>query len=344
LSRQVSIAALPDSILSRAAEWAARLRSPDATPAERASFEEWLAADPAHREAYARCERVSAWPGRLRADPGLVAELRAAAAPGTAPVAAQRRFNRWQLALAASGAVVTIALLMSVPRLSNDAVEVATHRGEQRTLALADGSIIQLNTHSVLTYRLTPTERRVELRDGEAFFNVAKDPARPFVVKAGKAEVRVVGTQFTVRQVAGELEVVVKEGKVDVVPEPRFLGPNAPRRVELTPGSRLQLEPSGQDIKVAAVDVDRALAWRSGVATFDAAPLEEVVAAVNRYAEAPLAIEDESLRAVRVSGQFRIGDVEGVRFMLRESFGIESTPRAGVIGLRSATARASDSR
>ncbi len=226
--------------------------------------------------------------------------------------------------------------MIIAPRISSDAVEVATRRGEQRTLELADGSTIQLNTHSSLAYHLSATQRHVELRDGEAFFNVAKDPARPFIVTAGKAEVRVLGTQFSVRRVSGELEVLVKEGTVDVIPEPRLLGPNAPRRVELTPGSRLRMEAAGEEIRVAAVDVGRALAWRSGVASFDAAPLDEVVAEVNRYAEAPLAIEDDALRAVRVSGRFRVGDVESVRFMLRESFGIESVPHGSVIGLRSA--------
>jgi transmembrane sensor len=209
--------------------------------------------------------------------------------------------------------------------------EVVTVRGEQRSLALEDGSVMQVNTDSAVSYAFSATERRVELQRGEAFFDVKRDPSRPFIVKAGASEVQVVGTQFSVRRAADRTDVVVTEGRVNVVPNAGFLASLMPK-VELTPGHRLRLARDNQ-LKVSAVDAAQATAWRTGSIAFDNTSLEEVVAEVNRYASTQVVVEDPRLKARVLSGRVRIGDLETFLSLLKVQFGIEAVERNGTIAL-----------
>ncbi len=212
-----------------------------------------------------------------------------------------------------------------------DTTAVATRPGEQRTMHLADGSMIELNTNTRMSYRITADERRVTLDQGEAFFDVARDPRRPFIVKVDRSEVRVVGTKFTVRRNDGRLDVVVMEGKVEVVPEAPLVADA--QRVQLTPGNRFELELANHTIQIASVDVNRAMAWRTGEIEFRGETLETVIAELNRYTEKPMRIEDDALRQVRVSGLFRVADTQSVHFLLQESLGVELHERDREIGL-----------
>jgi transmembrane sensor len=325
----------PASTPSNAFDWIARLRAGDVTAQERIEFENWLAADPANRETYEKCERISAWPQRLQAQPELLQKLRSRLDHPAIPLKRPGKSYAWPVAIAATLAAVAFALAV-YPRFGQDGVEIATRKGEQRTVALDDGSTIQLNTGSEAVYRLTAAERRVELKMGEAFFDVAKDSRRPFIVRAGKTEVRVLGTQFSVRQIGDRVDVVVKEGRVSVTQVPQATSSTTPPMVELVPGNLAHVESQAQAVRISTVDLNQALSWRAGIASFDSTPLEDAVAELNRYGKTPFVIEDQSLREVRISGQFRVGDVESIRFMLRESFGVESSPSEGKIQLRAA--------
>jgi len=316
-----------------ATEWAVRLRSTDVTDQDRAQFESWLAADARNRESFKRSESLWAMAANARVQHDMVSELLAEASGEAA--APHLRQAAWRYARAAAVVALVAAIGLQFYDPSGDS-KVATKAGEQRTLMLEDGSTIQLNTDTRVSYHVDARSRRVALKRGEAFFDVAKDPSRPFVVEVGRSEVRVVGTQFSVRQVGDRVEVVVKEGRVEVTPEVSVSANHPAQRVELTPGDRMELE--HQTIKVAAVDVNRAMAWRSGEIEFRGETLEDVIAELNRYAATPMVIEDDSLRGLRVSGLFKVADLQSIRFMLHESLGVEFTPHANEISL-TATAR-----
>ena len=331
--RAASLFPFPRRQPATATEWAVRLRSPEATERDRADFEAWLAADPHNREAYRRSEGLWALAANARAQHDMVSELIAEASDEhRSAIAPAPHASRWHYALAAAVAAVAVGIGVHFAGLGGDQ-PLVTKAGEQRTVMLADGSSIQLNTDTQVTYRIDANVRRVALTRGEAFFDVAKDPSRPFVVEAGSTEVRVLGTQFTVRQIGERVEVVVKEGRVEVVPKasPTAVVPAHP--VELTPGNRGEIE--HERVKVAAVDVSRAMAWRSGEIEFRGEPLEDVIAELNRYSATPMVIEDEALKSLRVSGLFKVADQQSIRFMLSESLGVAFSARDDKVALTS---------
>ena len=240
-----------------------------------------------------------------------------------------------RVALAAAATVAVVAILIALPRadVAGPALQTAsTRHGEQRPIALADGSTIQLNTDTAITWRMAGNERRVILERGEAFSDVAKDATRPFVVEVGKSEVRVVGTQFSVRRQTEQVEVVVKEGRVNIVPDTGPLGVIA-AKVELTRGNQAQMESGSHQVAVASVDADRLTAWRTGSLEFDGMTLDDVVTEVNRYTDTRLVIGHDSLKSQRISGRVRVGDIDTIRFILRERFDIDSVERDGIIRL-----------
>ena len=305
---------LPASRPRTATEWAVRLRSPEVTDKDRAEFAAWLAANPRHRAEFERSESVWQIAADARVHHDMVHELLEEANGETR--------TSWRYALAASFVCVAVAVGFYLSGRGD--TTLATKAGQQRTVLLEDGSTVQLNTDTGISYRFDALARRIVLTRGEAFFDVKRDTARPFVVQVGKLEVRVVGTQFSVRQGPERIEVVVKEGRVEVIPDVAMLAPETAQRVELAPGNRLEL--ARQTIKVAAVDLNRAMAWRSGEIEFRGETLEDVIAELNRYSETPMVIRDESLKGLRVSGLFKVSDSQSIRFMLRETLGVEFTP------------------
>lgn len=323
-----------------AEEWAARLCAHDVSKEERDAFDKWLNADPSHGRAYGRVRMVESLPMVFEGRREDIAHLLAEVEP-VAPVPSLRS-RRWFVpaSFAAGFALLALAALFAPYFPEGDHQRVATRHGEQRSLTLPDGSVVQLNTDTQIAYRVDSDVRRVNLASGEAFFDVAKDATRPFVVATETAEIHVVGTQFSVRTRTDSVEVIVKEGKVNVVraesaiSPARLLSSSAERRVELTPGYHLRLAAAAKPPQIVAVDATRATAWRSGILDIDAMTLEEVVAEVNRYVPAPFLIEDDSIRRLQLSGRFRLADTESIRFMLRERLGVESIPRGDTIALR----------
>lgn len=333
MSRETAeLVPLPSRMPLSAEEWVVRLRQKTLGDEEQAAFDAWVG-DPGHRAELEKCLGMSVMMTALRADPKLAPDLVARARRLRGKGSVLRRRVPWPaVALAAGAAIVAIGTIRFAPPAEQAPLrEVVTARGEQRSLALEDGSVMQVNTDSAVTYAFTASERRVELQRGEAFFDVKRDPARPFIVKAGASEVQVVGTQFSVRRAGDRTEVVVTEGRVNVVPDAGFLSSLMPK-VEVTPGHRLRL--AGKDqLKVAAVDASQATAWRTGSIAFDNTSLEEVVAEVNRYASTQVVVEDPRLKVRVLSGRVRIGDLETFLSLLRVQFGIEAVERNGKIAL-----------
>ncbi|HST01503.1 MAG TPA: FecR domain-containing protein, partial [Usitatibacter sp.] len=246
-----------------------------------------------------------------------------------------RGLRRLAFPALAAVAVLGWALMLAIQAPEASSQGYRTAHGEQKEIALPDGSIVHLNTDSSLQVAFSGAERGVALSRGEAYFEVVKESGgRPFVVYARGTQVRVVGTKFNVRSREDGTDVIVSEGKVEVLPDPSRVSPSVPAKVELVPGNALRFDPVEQRVLIAAVDPERATAWRGGTIDFDNVPLEEMIAEVNRYTATPFAIVDNRIRRMKLSGTFRVGDADSVRFALRDGFGIEAIPRGDLVELR----------
>jgi transmembrane sensor len=183
----------------------------------------------------------------------------------------------------------------------------STEIGEQRAISLADGTRIVLNTQSRLAVHFTAHERRVRVDAGEAFFDVAKNAERPFIVTAGEESVTALGTAFLIRRKADSIDVTLVEGRVRVsATAEAHVATDASRVRVLSPGQRLRV--AGAVSTLDQPDVEVITAWRRGEIVLDHTPLAEAVADLNRYSPVPIEIASPEAAALRVSGIFRAGD------------------------------------
>lgn len=307
----------PGSTLSdEAIDWLVRLSSGRATPKDRLAFLRWRQRSPMHEAAAAEAETL------MR---GIV-ETRQAdrMRHGAEPLPfrpSPRRFGRRTVfvgagAAAASVAMVAVGLNVLGP-LSSLYADHATAVGERRCIALSDGSVVTLNTATALSIDYSGNERRVVLYDGEALFEVAKDPNRPFVVTAGTGQARAVGTAFVVGRKDTCEHVIVTEGTVEVT-----VGKAAPVRLEA--GQRLGFG-EGEQHKLRTVDVDSLTAWQRGKLIFNRRSLQSVVEELQRYRRGRIVIANEQLKTLQVTGVFDLDDPDR---LLRT---IEETTKARVV-------------
>lgn len=193
--------------------------------------------------------------------------------------------------------------------------------GHVEAVPIQDGSTVTLNTDSGIRVAVTETERRVDLEKGEAFFEVAKDPKRPFVVRAGAARIIAVGTKFSVRREADNVRVIVTEGRVRV----EHAGPRQLAQTTLiSAGSVALAGESGVLVEDQALaDVEDRLSWRHGFVIFHETPLADAVAEFNRYNTRQIVIANRALESIRIGGTFRPGNAEAFVRLLSKGFPIQ---------------------
>ena len=283
--------------------WVARLDRCGADGAVQAELEAWLSQDDRRRGAFLRAEAI--W-GRLdrasQAEPARRREIR---------VDRRLVLTGGAAALAAGAAGVWV-----MPR----GPLYATAIGEVSRVPLADGSGMVLNADSRARVALHDHERRVRLTQGEAWFQVAKDPTRPFVVEAGRVRVRAVGTAFSVRRLGDGAEVMVSEGIVEA-----WLVGAEQTRARLVAGQRARVL-EGRPILVeasAVTAVERKLAWRSKQIELDGETLGEAVAEFNRFNRRQIVLADSRLAARRLYGVFHADDPESFARSVALSFGVD---------------------
>ncbi|MDA9560121.1 FecR domain-containing protein [Porticoccaceae bacterium] len=239
----------------------------------------------------------------------------------------------------------------------------ATGIGKQTTIPLADGSIVHLNTNSQIKIEYSEQFRNIRLIQGEAYFEVAKNKAQPFRVYAGAGRVQAVGTAFTVYLHEKDVDVLVTEGKVElaarlpnpltpdsqaVVPESELTDTadiNNPKYYLAIPVEQLGLLEAGEGAtilfardniskvkepgsEVKPMDVitrKRRDAWRKGLVLFTGDSLEEVVNEISRYTTVSIEIVDPALKKIRIGGQFRVGDLNGMFEILETNFDLSVT-------------------
>lgn len=296
---------------SEAARRFAHMRSGNASAVDEADLGNWRAANEMNEEAW---QRISGIWNVSAADSGhpSIQAMRTAALQRPAEQRKTRPNDRWRgYALAASlilmiGATAIVSqgglssFLGSGSSTSQWADSIQTEVGQIRSVALADGSHVTLNTNSVVRTALAGRERRVELLRGEALFDVARDPARPFSVESGELVVTALGTSFVVRKDPSETLVTLKKGKVRVT----SLRSGESRLLE--PGFQLQVDANGFHLRRA--DLSRATGWTSGQLDFRAAPLASAVAEMNRYSDRKIILSDKALATKPISGVFITGD------------------------------------
>jgi transmembrane sensor len=336
-----------DSVAQAAAEWVVRLDR-GLTPEEVASLAEWLGADPRHAAEYARMSCSWQELDVIGAAPELVAM-----ADEVETKAKTRRARRpaWAMAVGvAAAAVIVVAFaLWQIPRVVRSPGPMGPSTKDYfvltstaRHMALPDGSVAELNGDSRIETDFTPAARRVRLVQGEAHFNVAKDPARPFVVSAGPVTVRATGTAFNVRLAADFVEILVTEGKVQLG-ESAPTSEQRPRHEEsldlasagqaLIAGERAVVQTAPVAKVPITIDtpsrnqIDQALAWEGTQLVFDRTPLDQVVAAFNHYNSRQLMLANPALRNRTLSGVFRADNLEGFIRLLHASVDVIAEPQ-----------------
>lgn len=365
-------------IEERAGAWLAKRESGTWSAEDEARFTQWLNTSTANRVAFLRQE--GAWEHALRLQalrghtpPGRVPSpddwrLAPFVSDGTAEphshnaeqrsvdtgtVHTRRSWIRGALAaslvFAAAGALTWY--------VSTSGPYYHTPVGGIASVPMSDGSKVTLNTESAIRLAVSETVRAVELERGEAFFEVAKDPNRPFVVSAGDKRVVAVGTKFSVRRDGNDLRVFVTEGKVrfeddsliasSAVPSSHKAGPipdsgtvkhrDDGNAMLLAAGAIARAGDSGVIVQEKPLpEVEDYLSWRAGYLTFRDTPLADAVAEFNRYNERKIFIQDPAVAAIRFSGKVRPTSFEGFVRLLEGAFPIRAEHVDGRIVLTEA--------
>lgn len=274
-----------------------------------------------------------------------------------------RHRTRRRLAGAVGGALALLLMAgllwrqTARPVATGDAARqgsVVVSQPERRTLP--DGSVVELRNGARIAVEFAPAVRRIAILEGEAHFDVAKDPHRPFVVAAGAVEVRAVGTVFSVNRGAAGVEVLVREGRVAVerpVAAPEDVSGARPTRdTPATPvgaeaerrplaivdaGNRVMIESDEGDsaapaapvvIAVSPAELAARLAWRVPRLEFSGTPLAEAVALINRHGHARITLADAVLGDLRISGILRADNLDTLARLLEEVHGITTERRS----------------
>jgi transmembrane sensor len=301
--------------LEQASLWWVRLREDDVAPEEVSRWLDWCQSDPDNLRAF---EKVESLGGRLGAlDAGtraaMVRELLGEGA-ADAPRPSKWRRYRWpaaMLALAAGVAGLSVVGIgwrpAAIAPAAVQSTAYVTQKAQVRDVALSDGSHVAIGADSALAVNYTEASRNLQLKNGEAFFEVEHNPDRPFVVQAGRLKVIAVGTAFNIRKTGDKVEVIVTHGAVDVedgaAQSAGSRSANLPRDgvIRVAAGQLVVADP-GPGLSVRPADRDAAVSWRRGSMSFIDEDLAVVVANLNRYASREVSIADPALERLRFTG------------------------------------------
>ncbi|WP_068087782.1 FecR family protein [Novosphingobium rosa] len=315
-SKQTSARATAAEIEQAAADWLARIDRAPLSDEEDAALRQWAQADPRHAGAYARAMAVDLHLDRARA---LGEDYPAAQDHPASPL-------RRRLMVASAGAIAASAVGFGSFALLRrgdgaDAVTLATAKGATRDVALQEGSRITLNTMTQLRPAITSDLRRIDLLEGEALFDVAKDAARPFIVHVGDLSVRAVGTSFSVRRTGPDaIRLLVTEGVVEVKRKDDVLG-------QVRAGVDFTVDAAASPV-IAMLDAGQmsgAMAWRQGRIDLQGLTLGQAAAEFSRYSDTKITLADASIAGLHISGVYATGDPAGFAHDAALSLGLSCT-------------------
>lgn len=314
-----------ESIKEAAARWVHRMDS-GLSDLEEQEFEAWLEADPRHSDVLAEHQALWKRLGTL-----------SAAAEGTQPNRNRYAYSRRPASvlhfitpLVAAAAAVAFGFFVWQSQQVAPAPAALPLPARVVQQTLPDGSIVELNRGAEISVNYTATERRVALLRGEASFEVAKNKDVPFIVAAGGAEFRAVGTAFNVRYDSNKIELTVTEGRVQVAtPTALAAGPSAAPFPILEVGETTTVSLTApvvvpQIAKLTAAEMDTRLAWQPRLLDFDDAPLATIVEVFNERNPVRLVIRDPSLATLRLNASFRSDNMEGFVRLLESNYGLRA--------------------
>lgn len=292
-------------------EWQARLSSDLIDDNQRREFEEWLAASPEHAAAWRAVNDF--WTGLDAVsfeDINHTAEAEVLSFPSTEADKPKRTFRKPILAMAAS---LLLTLGFAYQQLGYYLADYRTDTGKQQLVLLADGSTVQLNTDSAISVDFSGQQRLITLHRGEAFFKVAADRMRPFVVDTAAGRVQALGTAFDVKLIdAAKAGVTVFEHAVKVT---TVVG-----QTKESLGEARQMTFSRDDLGAATpVNLQRAGAWHLQRMVFQNKPLVEVVAELDRYRPGKIVIVNGAIDKLSITGVFDIGNTDVALQAIAES-------------------------
>jgi transmembrane sensor len=299
--------------LAEASVWIAKLHGDARDRAIEEGLRRWLQAHPENARAFELATEVWEESEQLR---GIVPFR---------PLSYVEHRPRWG-AMAMALACVLALLTVGIVWFQNVGV-VATAVGEQRQLVLADGTRVFLNTDTRVVVKYDKQARRVELRRGEALFNVARRSDWPFIVTVGDRQVKALGTSFVVRKDIERLAVTLVEGSV-------LVSPTLPAQPEfkLAAGQRLTFD-AGSVTRIDTPAIEKVMAWRRGQVILDDTPLQAAVAEMNRYNETKLIVADAEAAGISIDGLFQAGDSTHFANAVAQAYGLTVTERGDEIVL-----------
>jgi transmembrane sensor len=331
-----------DPIHLAAADWLVRLQSTDVSIEDTLAWQAWLNENPTNAQAFARIEEIS----QVLRDvppPSAVSARQFARDRYDASVPImdwdQPHLRRPWTAIAVAATLAILALTFLFWKTPPAANTFSTAIGENRTVALSDGSTIALAADTYLAVDLSEKERNIELTKGEALFMVAKDAARPFKVHAGDATIVAVGTAFNVERNSDRAVVSVTEGRVVVEPVSHFLPVSVLH--EFKPKLRSVHLVAGQQTTAGSAGIEEptkmenpATDWQTGHLAFHLQPLRYVLEDVNRYAQKPIVSASDDVGALVITGTVERENIPGWVKSLERAFDLQATEEADQITLR----------
>ena len=302
-----------------AALWCIRLSEGDMEAAEWEEFDAWLA-QPGNADLLQKAASIWEATGEVGNWPNMLA-MRAQALEDVARATRQRWWRmvapRWigQIPARAAWAMAASVLLVVTLGLTLLAIQprtYATQVGERQLAVLEDSSRVSLDAATKVQARMKETGRQIELLEGRAKFDVAKDSLRPFTVAVGDKLVVAVGTSFSVELIDGQVRVILYEGQVEVRDRSDTVsaGQATSRRYLLSAGSELiDTVGTAAPAKISQPDLTQTLIWEQGLLSFDREPLASAVERMNRYSPRPIRVVDPKLGSITIDGIYKAGDV-----------------------------------
>ena len=291
---------MDNRVRDEAAQWFARLQDGLLSAEERQRFDAWCAQQPEHQYEFDVLQGL--WSATDLLPPARLQAL--CDAPAERP--RRRAVLRYAVAASVVAIAVGVGLFSGLGQPKPYSVEFSTQLGEHRQVALPDGSVMDLNSRSVVAVHYEKHRRNVELKQGEAMFSVEHDASRPFVVAAGAGQVTVTGTRFDVRRDDDQTRVAVEAGTVKVQ------GRMSDQAVTLTAGRGTHVNSQGQVAATYAVNAEELTAWRTGKLVFNNATLGEVAREVSRYREQPLRVSTTAVGNLRLTSVFKSSDTDAL--------------------------------
>lgn len=310
-----------NAVREEAVQWFLDRLESRLSPTQEQRFQSWLNSSANHREIYCSVEKVWMVAGMGKDDPILETT-----SPQLAKSSVEDRNDQdaeadlvdrgsgrsfFKKALI-SCAVIVLAVAPATKLIYNFRAAPAeealqyfkTETGQRATITLPDGTVVKLDSKTEISFQRLPNERQVKLAFGRAYFEVAKDPSKPFVVEAEGQTIRAIGTAFEVKIEADTVGVVLAEGKVRVEETGK---PNL--GTDMTPGRQLTINPNRKWV-LTNVDVEKETGWIDGRLIFLHDPLSQAIVEVNRYSARKLTFKDEPIPDKLIVGSFPAGDIE----------------------------------